>query len=384
MLAPRILHFARNQVFWDCPSLSACETFPAGLPRPMDRIAGPDRHWRGRLQELGGNQDISGPNDQPLSVYWQTAVRNYTSCSLTQRSDKLIALWGIAKLIKDDLGVEYGEGLWEDNLEDQLAWRVAECNLMERPITKKRKIPSWSWASMDGEIIIADRLSDKSHRTVCDHNGRDLELDLKGVKRYARPARPSGPGPMLQSRVQSDSVLELKKARAGVQRSIHHDDESRSAEKADPDAEPVLHNYSIPIQGHVNCGLLFFHELKKAWVLRSHNNDNFDMDAYPDTVPDPTRYQHTIKFVVLSVKKVVKADEWKVQALHNDVVEFEGRGILVAPVGQEDEDRFCRAGAFEFRGATAEVFNRLLTTVDWQTLAPKKFDAKLGRKFWLE
>lgn len=109
MLAPRILHFARNQVFWDCPSLSACEALPAGLPRPMDNAAGPDRHWRGRLQ-IEKADDLAGGNDQPLSAYWQTAVRKYTSCNITNRGDKLIALWGIAKLVKDAMLVEYAEG----------------------------------------------------------------------------------------------------------------------------------------------------------------------------------------------------------------------------------------------------------------------------------
>lgn len=350
----------------------------------MDKIAGPDRHWRGRLQEHGSSYDVSGPNDQPLSVYWQTAVRNYTSCNLTQRSDKLIALWGIAKLIKDNLGVEYGEGLWEDNLEDQLAWRVAKCKLTERPVTQKRKIPSWSWASMDGEIIIADKLSDKSHPTVCDHNGRDLELDLKGVKRYARSNRPSGPGPLPQDRVQSDSVLEVKNAKSMLQKDPPHDLEDSKSEKADKDAEPVLHNLSIPIQGHVNRGLLVFHEIKKAWVLRLDTEDNFDMDAFPDTIPGPTEATHYYNFVVLSAKKVVKEKEWGMQVINNSDVKYEGRGILLEPVGHQDEDRFCRVGAFDFRQATADIFSRLLTTDEWQNLSPTKFDMKLGRKFWLE
>ncbi|KAJ4987408.1 heterokaryon incompatibility protein [Stagonosporopsis vannaccii] len=384
MLAPRILHFARSQVFWDCPSLSACEALPAGLPRPMDKIAGPDRHWRGRLQESGDSHDLAGPNDQPLSVYWQTAVRNYTSCDLTQRSDKLIALWGIAKLIKDDMGVEYGEGLWEDNLEDQLAWRVAECKLKERPVTKKRKIPSWSWASMDGEIIVADRLSDKSHRTVCDHNGRSLELDLKGVRRYARPVRPTGPGPLLQNRAQSDSVLEMKHAKTKDQKHTHPMNENSKAGKVDADAEPVLHNYSIPIQGHVNCGILMFHAIKRTWELRLSDGDEFAMDAYPDIVPGSVESQHSAKFVVLSAKKIVKPKEWDMQALSGKDVEFEGRGILLGPVGQDSEGRFCRVGAFDFQGAASEVFNKLLTTAGWETLPPNTFDIKLGRKFWLE
>ncbi|KAH6638301.1 heterokaryon incompatibility protein-domain-containing protein [Boeremia exigua] len=387
MLSPRILHFTRGQVFWDCPSLSACESLPAGLPKPMDKTSKPDRHWRGRLQEPEGSRDLAGPNDQPLSVYWQSAVRNYTSCNLTQRSDKLIALWGIAKLIKDSMGVEYGEGLWEDNLEDQLAWRVAECKLKERPVTERRKIPSWSWASMDGEIIIADRLSDKSHRTVCDHNGRDLELDLKGVKRYARPSlpsRPRGPGPFLPQRVQSDSVLEVKHAKTKAQKDIGHYGQGEKADKVDENAEPVLHNYAIAIQGHINHGILRFSETRRAWVLRVHDENNFEMEAYPDTIPSLMNGEHPSKFVVLSVKKVVKLKAESMQTHGSGDIEFEGRGILLESVDKEEGDRFRRVGAFDFRGANAETFSRLLVTAGSEKLPPQEYSARLGRKFWLE
>lgn len=393
MLSPRILHFAKNQIFWDCPSLSACEALPAGLPRPMDSTAAPDRHWRGRLQESEGSQDIAGSNDQPLSTFWQTAVRNYTSCELTKRKDKLIALWGIAKLIKDVMGVEYGEGLWEDHLEDQLTWRVAECKHEERPVTEDRHIPSWSWASMDGEIIIADRLSDKEHRTICDHNGHDLELDLKGVKRYARssllPGRPSGPGPMLKQRVQSDSVLEVKHSttKAHNDQSAHYDgthpQTSSNAAKVDEDAEPTLHHSSIAIQGHINSGILELDQSKNSWILRLNGKETFDMDAYPDTVPDRTRLEHTTKFVVLSTKKVVKPRKEWIPAGSSGDIELEGRGILLEPVSDKAKDHFRRVGAFEFRGASAQTFDRLLVTDGWERLSSKEFDPKLGRKFWL-
>lgn len=386
MLAPRILHFAKNQIFWDCPSLSACEALPNGLPRPMDTSAGPDRHWKGRLQ-LEGDEDVAGPNDQPLSTFWQTAVRKYTRCNITKRSDKLIAIRGIAKLVKDRMGVEYGEGLWEGNLEDQLAWRVAECQLVERPITEGRKIPSWSWASMDGEIIIADRLSDKGHRTVCDHNGHDLELDLKGVKRYARsslPRRASGPIPRLQHRVQSDSVLEIKQSEARSHQKEPHNDHSGTSEVVDEDAEPTLHSHSIALQGHINSGTLEFSDLNKAWTLRLSVADLFRMDAYPDTLPGLTESSHLVNFVVLSVKKTLTPRIISNDADMGETVEFEGRGILLEPVGQGTGDRFRRVGAFDFRGADVETFNCLLTTAGWQKLPPQEFDTKLGRKIWLD
>jgi hypothetical protein len=365
----------------------------------MDTAAGPDRHWRGRLQ-LEGTNDLAGPNDQPLSAYWQTAVRKYTSCNITNRSDKLIALWGIAKLIKDYMLVEYGEGLWEENLEDQLAWRVAECKLAARPITpENRKIPSWSWASMDGEIIVADRLSDQKHWTVRDHFGRSLSLDLVGVKRYARAVYPdpNEPAPFLQHRVKSDSVLQMKSPGSKGQKDEFSDHgengagDVSNAKKVDNDAEPVLYNSSIPIQGHVNSGMLEYDESKKSWLLCLHSGDGIAIEAYPDTVPGPRELQHHSKFVVLSAKKVIRPKSEVFcnlpGELHDNDVEIEGHGILLETVGQDPKDHlwhFRRTGAFRFRARTEQEFNMLLVTAGSEGLPAEEFDTKRGRKFWLD
>lgn len=398
MLAPRILHFARNQIFWDCPSLSACETFPAGLPRAMDTAAGPDRHWRGRLQGPEEADDLAGSNDQPLSAFWQTAVRKYTSCNITNRSDKLIAIWGIAKLVKDAMGVEYGEGLWEENLEDQLAWRVAECRLHSRPITPaNRTIPSWSWASMDGEIVVPERLSDQPHLTVKDHNRQRLTLDLVGVKRFARPV-PSvfgGPSSLKHNRGMSDSVLQVKNTSNAL--SAHevnikdksNETRSSSPERVDSNAEPRFHSKSIPIQGHVDCGTLVFNREKQSWLLHLQYDNKVSMEAYPDVIPGSKDARHHSHFVVLSAKQVVQPKSQILDSIideddedeNDDDVEIDGYGILLEPA---EEHHFRRTGAFRFRVANLREFESLQRTDDWEEIPTNLYDAERGRKFWLD
>ena len=39
LLSPRILHYGRNQLFWECQELFACETYPQGLPGRSDATA---------------------------------------------------------------------------------------------------------------------------------------------------------------------------------------------------------------------------------------------------------------------------------------------------------------------------------------------------------
>ncbi|KAF2465538.1 uncharacterized protein BDR25DRAFT_239391, partial [Lindgomyces ingoldianus] len=49
MISPRILYFARIQIFWDCGTISACESLPSGFPLLLDHLAATDWHWRGHL-----------------------------------------------------------------------------------------------------------------------------------------------------------------------------------------------------------------------------------------------------------------------------------------------------------------------------------------------
>ncbi|OJD30377.1 heterokaryon incompatibility protein [Diplodia corticola] len=148
LLSPRLLHFTRHQLFWDCATLSACETFPHGLPPPLDAPAVSDRHWRALLlqQQTGPTSSHqSSHSQQPSSLaaapmnsgsslslerFWASAVASYTRCALTRASDRAVAVWGVAKPLRDGgagmLREAYAAGLWRRGLEEQLAWRLVE------------------------------------------------------------------------------------------------------------------------------------------------------------------------------------------------------------------------------------------------------------------
>ena len=178
MLAPRILHFASSQIFWDCSTLSACETFPHGLPHALDARASTDRHWRGRMQsassgQSGDHQTLVGEDDDSIETFWRAAVLNYTSCNLTNQGDKSVAIWSIAKLVRDILGEKYGAGLWEANLEEQLAWHVRDPAPvgLGRIHELQHLYPSWTWASIKGPIIAHNRLARARQYVVTNHAG---------------------------------------------------------------------------------------------------------------------------------------------------------------------------------------------------------------------
>lgn len=363
--------------------MSACESLPFGLPPPMDGPARLDRHWRGRLQEREDRQELlAGGSDDPLMEFWKSAVRKYTTCALTNGKDKLIAIWGIAKLVRDGVGVEYGMGLWEQNLEDQLAWRVAQCSLKKRP-AHSENFPTWSWASMDGCIEVPDRLSkhNRPHWTVKDHFGQDLKFDLVGVKRAADSQSTmlaDAPSPTL-SRGMSDTIVEQKARYRELEKASSKTDAQgtkSTTEVFDRKVEPKFHTTSLPIKGHIGQGLLVPAPTTKGWLLKPEGINNEQIEAFPDTIPvqdDVGSFQ--TMFAVLSAKQYVEASESDEMMFDGKMTEklkegqqigetvlkeefhVQGMGILLKDAGK---GHFHRNGAFAFRHLRKENWERLL------------------------
>jgi hypothetical protein len=164
LLSARVLYFGREQVFWECCETNCCETQPNATV--VDE-------WPSKTQSHDGLPDsrrdvfkltIDGPArqlfDDPLAELfsmWGTMVRKYTSCDLTKSKDKLVALSGLAKHMARSLrevepkAALYLAGLWETTMPGSLLWRPKEPAI--RP--EQYRAPSWSWASLDGEIITA-------------------------------------------------------------------------------------------------------------------------------------------------------------------------------------------------------------------------------------
>lgn len=141
LLAPRVLHFADEQIFWECFTAHKCEGFPRGIP-----LYSPLKN----LDQLLESSQSSG-KQQNLGIFnlWNDLVKAYTKCALTRQRDKLIAFSGLARLFHDNNGDEYIAGLWRSRLAEHLDWRVYK---PAAKITSEYRAPSWSWASLDGPV----------------------------------------------------------------------------------------------------------------------------------------------------------------------------------------------------------------------------------------
>tara|TARA_R110002033_G_scaffold5178_2_gene22822 strand:+ start:137 stop:547 length:411 start_codon:yes stop_codon:yes gene_type:complete len=90
-LAPRVLNFGSQYLFWECRTCKASEIYPGGISAVL-----------GDLSPLSGiKADVSGHADMYSATYhWNQIVMEYYKCALTQRSDKLIAISGITREFK--------------------------------------------------------------------------------------------------------------------------------------------------------------------------------------------------------------------------------------------------------------------------------------------
>ena len=138
VLAPRTLHFTKSQLFWECNELHACESLPDGY------------RFGGRTTKFDFD-DTSGPQ-----YNWQRLVQEYSLCTLSHSKDKLVAISGLAQAVHDEYLGSYVAGLWRNGMESQLGW-YQNSTLEHRPIDYRA--PTWSWASVDGQLKPAYRLT---------------------------------------------------------------------------------------------------------------------------------------------------------------------------------------------------------------------------------
>ena len=157
LLAPRTLHFAQQQIFWECQFQEKCEVFPFGLPKVYQRMEGFPSHLpmekslnnlRSLLVRLQGLSSEEQLLSKEVFWMWCRILSAYSRCDLTFSGDKFVALSGLAHAFSDVIQQQYIAGCWRPFLVESLDWRVY---FPRSGPTSKTRAPSWSWASVDGE-----------------------------------------------------------------------------------------------------------------------------------------------------------------------------------------------------------------------------------------
>jgi hypothetical protein len=138
-LAQRVLHFTKDQVLWECPSLMASEVLPQGLHRAASLS------FKGPPMGIAASEASS---EYELRTKWNRLVWDFSGSAFSFIDDRLLAFSGIAKRFASAAcrdPSDYIAGMWRSDLPLSLLWKQST---QETPGDAMMYAPSWSWAAV--------------------------------------------------------------------------------------------------------------------------------------------------------------------------------------------------------------------------------------------
>lgn len=161
LLARRVLHFGRQELFWECKSLTTCEcqlhedTPNLGLYELYAHQEKTQLDSMLHNQKVGFEKKLLQPEDSGRVPTWHEIVTQYTRLGLTNPSDRLPAISGVAKVIQMERnGIDYLAGIWKTSVPADLTWYVTNYvnSLLPFPKLEQWRAPSWTWAAVEGPV----------------------------------------------------------------------------------------------------------------------------------------------------------------------------------------------------------------------------------------
>jgi hypothetical protein len=140
IMSTRILHFGKQQLFWECNSKLHSESDLEGYK--------PDIH------SLKSTEVEEDPE-----FGWRTAVTHYSGLRLTYEKDRLPAISACVKRMQRlRRGDVYIAGMWKKTLRYDLCWYPGFGRRLARPDRPGTVMPSWSWISTSSGAIFRHRI----------------------------------------------------------------------------------------------------------------------------------------------------------------------------------------------------------------------------------
>jgi hypothetical protein len=177
LLSRRQLHFGARQIYWECQTLCASESSPAGIPSKTHGRKTLTKHFYfdtfNKVQHLRAIRPMKVQyqdygeylmaerkwlptfKEQLSDLFnlWPRIVECYTRCDIRDWSkDRLIAISGIASSLYQEMPPEdrgYFSGVFKHDLTAGLLWASGG------PATQPRNthVPPWSWGSLNTFIL---------------------------------------------------------------------------------------------------------------------------------------------------------------------------------------------------------------------------------------
>ena len=152
-LSPRILHFGRNHISWECRTELSGERWPNMVPDSV--------FYCSALSNKGGYSSLSHDlRITSLPRLWGKIVSTYSRLALTRLSDRCVAFAGIAEEIQAVAQDDYVAVLWRRDLPEALLWTVdvhyEEHRYLTEPPARSQSYlaPSWSWLAINRAVTL--------------------------------------------------------------------------------------------------------------------------------------------------------------------------------------------------------------------------------------
>ena len=130
-------------------------------------------------ENLDWNYDFRGIE------YWDDIVSGYTRRKLTKRSDRLIAIAGIAERMQSAYKAPFVAGLWGGPfLLRQLLWRPGDQAVVREDT--RAQMPTWSWASINDSVRYPLEVKDQRLTTQAEILSVDVEKELSQYPFYGK------------------------------------------------------------------------------------------------------------------------------------------------------------------------------------------------------
>ena len=180
LISPRVVYFTREEVLWECFTETACECSVI----PVIDVDNPKINYIAAFLEeehdelrtdvmvrtiqpsfnLSSTSGVKSRDLTPIEArrqyrvkQWHNIVEQYSELEITNVVDRLPALGAVAKHFKQvRKGERYLAGLWSGSLVDDLLWFPT---LSVRHRLHTWVAPSWSWASVSGDVQYHPTLS---------------------------------------------------------------------------------------------------------------------------------------------------------------------------------------------------------------------------------
>jgi hypothetical protein len=166
LLSQRTLHYSEGQIYWECQSIVLGED-GSMLKRMFPQV---QTLTESRQKAINWSITPTDTSSKYVADEWLRLIEVFSTRKLTMDYDKLVAISGLAQIVAEKSGDEYYAGIWKSNLVNSLCWKrkifvpshhcndeghkscLPEATSSTLTTPADFRAPSWSWASVDGEI----------------------------------------------------------------------------------------------------------------------------------------------------------------------------------------------------------------------------------------